>query len=49
MSLNSRMASISEEFVAKVVKQLEYYFSDYNLIRDSFLKQSLNEGNGCKQ
>ena len=48
-TLFTETMDLNEEIVTKVVKQLEYYFSDYNLSRDLFLKRVLNEGNGCKQ
>ena len=28
---------------AKIVKQIEYYFGDYNLPRDKFLQQEVSE------
>lgn len=32
-----------EELEAKIVKQIEYYFGDYNLPRDKFLQQEVRE------
>ncbi|MCL7051438.1 hypothetical protein MKW94_024432, partial [Papaver nudicaule] len=35
--------SLDEETAAKVLRQVEFYFSDSNLPRDEFLKNSINE------
>ncbi|XP_062020533.1 la protein 1 [Rosa rugosa] len=37
------MASLSEETAKKVLRQVEFYFSDSNLPRDDFLKKSISE------
>ena len=31
----------SEEKTKKIIKQIEYYFGDYNLPRDKFLKEEV--------
>ncbi|KAK9273502.1 hypothetical protein L1049_018312 [Liquidambar formosana] len=36
-------ASLDEETVKKVIRQVEFYFSDSNLPRDNFLKKSISE------
>ncbi|XP_042496082.1 la protein 1-like [Macadamia integrifolia] len=36
-------ASLNEETAKKVLRQVEFYFSDSNLPRDNFLKKSINE------
>ncbi|CDP16159.1 unnamed protein product [Coffea canephora] len=36
-------ASLDEETAKKVIRQVEFYFSDSNLPRDTFLKQTLND------
>ncbi|XP_024023853.1 la protein 1 [Morus notabilis] len=36
-------ASLDEETSKKVLRQVEFYFSDSNLPRDNFLKKSINE------
>lgn len=36
----------SESFLKRVLKQLEFYFSDANLRRDAFLRRKIQEGNG---
>lgn len=35
-----------EELEAKIVKQIEYYFGDYNLPRDKFLQQEIKNDDG---
>lgn len=37
------MASLNEETAKKVLRQVEFYFSDSNLPRDDFLKKSISE------
>ncbi|XP_050364471.1 la protein 1 [Argentina anserina] len=37
------MASLSEETAKKVLRQVEFYFSDSNLPRDDFLKKTISE------
>ncbi|OUZ99970.1 RNA recognition motif domain [Macleaya cordata] len=37
------MASLDEETTKKVIRQVEFYFSDSNLPRDEFLKKSISE------
>ena len=38
----------SEDLKTKIVKQLEFYFSDSNLINDSFLTDLMAKDNGCE-
>ena len=42
------MQSINDELEVKIIKQLEYYFSDFNLIKDKFMKDMINRDNGCQ-
>ena len=35
-----------EELEAKIVRQIEHYFGDYNLPRDKFLKETIKEDDG---
>ncbi|ONK79230.1 uncharacterized protein A4U43_C01F4250 [Asparagus officinalis] len=37
------VASLDENTAAKVLRQVEFYFSDSNLPRDKFLKQKVEE------
>ncbi|XP_011081824.1 la protein 1 [Sesamum indicum] len=37
------MASLDEEIAKKVIRQVEFYFSDSNLPRDAFLKKTISE------
>ncbi|KAL3500527.1 hypothetical protein ACH5RR_039620 [Cinchona calisaya] len=39
----AKTASLDEETAKKVIRQVEFYFSDSNLPRDTFLKQTLND------
>ena len=36
----------TEELEAKIVRQIEHYFGDYNLPRDKFLKETIKEDDG---
>ncbi|CAG2177197.1 unnamed protein product, partial [Oppiella nova] len=40
------MQPISDELNAKLCKQLEYYFSDYNLHTNAFIKDLITKDNG---
>lgn len=42
------MLSYNNNTENKLLKQLEYYFSDVNLGRDKFMRDRLREGLGCK-
>ena len=41
-------ASPPNELEKKIIRQMEYYFGDMNLIRDIFLKDQIQQGkDGC--
>ncbi|XP_050714857.1 la protein homolog [Eriocheir sinensis] len=42
----AKVEELDEEKQAKVVKQIEYYFGDYNLPRDKFLQQEIKNDEG---
>ncbi|KAL9253486.1 La protein 1-like protein [Drosera capensis] len=40
--------SLDEEISKKVIRQVEFYFSDSNLPRDNFLRKTIGESeDGC--
>ncbi|KAL6212580.1 hypothetical protein ACLB2K_017798 [Fragaria x ananassa] len=43
LKVTTSMASLNEETAKKVLRQVEFYFSDSNLPRDEFLKKSISE------
>ncbi|KAL6216457.1 hypothetical protein ACLB2K_009680 [Fragaria x ananassa] len=43
LKVTTTMASLNEETAKKVLRQVEFYFSDSNLPRDEFLKKSISE------
>lgn len=41
--LDDKFASLSKELIDAIVKQMEYYFSDENLINDNYLMKQINQ------
>ncbi|KAL3844158.1 hypothetical protein ACJIZ3_001561 [Penstemon smallii] len=42
----AQTTSLNEETAKKVIRQVEFYFSDSNLPRDAFLKKTISESDG---